>query len=60
MKIYNISWNSKNKEATTKKEEEDELVRGQKKTFGPPYFQISYLFHFFFVLNNLKTYESAT
>jgi hypothetical protein len=60
MKIYNIFWNSKNKEATTKKEEEDELVQGERKTFGPPYFQISYLLHFFFVLNNLKTYESAT
>jgi hypothetical protein len=28
MKIYNISWNSKNKETTTKEEEEDELVQG--------------------------------
>jgi hypothetical protein len=28
VKIYNISWNSENKGATTKKEEEDELVQG--------------------------------
>jgi len=30
MKIYNTSWNSKTKEATTKNEEEDELVQGEK------------------------------
>jgi hypothetical protein len=31
MKIYNTSWNFKTKEATTKNEEEDELVQGEKK-----------------------------
>ncbi len=30
MKIYNTSWNSKTKEATTKNEEEDELAQGEK------------------------------
>jgi hypothetical protein len=28
----------------------------EKKTFRSPYFQISYLPHFLFVLNNLKSY----
>ncbi len=33
MKIYNTSWNSKSKQATTKNEEKDELVQGEKKHF---------------------------
>jgi hypothetical protein len=32
MKIYNIYWNSKTKEATTKNEEEGELVQGDLTT----------------------------
>jgi hypothetical protein len=31
VKVYNISWNSKNKGTTIKKQEEDELVQGEKK-----------------------------
>jgi hypothetical protein len=50
---------SKNKETTTKKEKQDEFVQGGKKTFRPLYFQISYFLHFWLVLNNLKSYESA-
>jgi hypothetical protein len=42
-----------------KKEKEDDLVQGKKKTLRPLYFQISYLPHFLLVLNNLKSYESA-
>ncbi len=49
---------SKNKEATIKKEKQDEFVRG-KKIFRPFFFQISYFLHFLLVLNNLKSYESA-
>jgi hypothetical protein len=36
-----------------------ELVQRGKKNLEPPYFQISYLYHFLFVLNNLKIYRSA-
>jgi hypothetical protein len=43
----------------TKKQEEDELVQREKKTFIPLYIQISYLPHFLFVLNNLKSYGNA-
>jgi hypothetical protein len=44
----------------TKKQEEDEIVQREKNIiFRPPYFQISYLLHFLFVLNNLKRYGSA-
>jgi len=43
----------------TKKQEEDELVQREEKKLKPPYFQISFLLHFFFVLNNLKSYESV-
>jgi hypothetical protein len=34
------------------------LFKEKKKTFRPPCFQISYLPHFLFVLNNLKSYGS--
>jgi len=30
LKIYNTSWNPQKKGATTKKQEEDELVQGEK------------------------------
>jgi hypothetical protein len=40
----------------TKKQEKDEVVHRENKTFRPPYFQISYILHFLFVLNNLKSY----
>jgi hypothetical protein len=43
----------------TEKQEEDELVQSEKKTFRPSYFLFSYFLHFFFVLNNLKNYGSA-
>jgi hypothetical protein len=58
VKIYN-TWNSKKNGVTTTKQEEDELVIREKKTFRPPYFQISYLPHFLYVLNNLKIYENV-
>jgi hypothetical protein len=45
VKIYNISWNSKNKGATTKKQEEDELVQGEKKHLDPFIFK----FHIFLI-----------
>jgi hypothetical protein len=32
------------------------FFKERKKTFRPPYFQISYLPHFLFVLNNLKSF----
>jgi hypothetical protein len=40
----------------TKKQEKDELVHIENKTFRPLYFQISYILHFLFVLNNLESY----
>jgi hypothetical protein len=44
----------------TKKQEEDwACSKREKKHLEPPYFQISYLHHFLFVLNNLKIYRSA-
>jgi hypothetical protein len=43
----------------TKKQEEDELLQREKKTFKLLYFQISYLSHFLFVLNNVKNYGST-
>jgi len=49
MKFYNFFRTPK-----IKKQEEDELVKKENKTFKPPYFEISYLPHFIFVLNNLK------
>jgi hypothetical protein len=54
VKIYNTSWNSKNKEARR-----EWACSKRKKTFRSPYFQISYLLHFLFVLNNLKSYGSV-
>jgi hypothetical protein len=45
MKIYNTSWNSKTKEATTKNEEEHEFVQGEKKHFD--YFTFKY--HIFLI-----------
>jgi len=42
----------------TKTQEKNELVQ-EKKTFKSSYFQISYLHHFLFILNNLKSYEST-
>jgi hypothetical protein len=50
VKIYNIVWNSKNKGATTKKQEEDELVQGKKKHLDR--LQISYLAHSFIDLSD--------
>jgi hypothetical protein len=45
MKIYNIYWNSKTKEATTKNEEEGELVQGEKKHFD----YLTFKYHIFFI-----------
>jgi hypothetical protein len=45
MKIYNTSWNSKTQEATTKNEEEDELVQGEKKHFD----YLTFKYHIFFI-----------
>jgi hypothetical protein len=38
---------SKNKEATTKKEEQDEFFQGEKKTFRPPLFS-NFIFSSYF------------
>jgi hypothetical protein len=46
--------------SNNKKEEEGELVQAKQKTLKPLYFQISYVPHFLLVLNNLKSYKSAT
>jgi hypothetical protein len=54
MKIYNISWISKNKEGRTRW-----ACSREKKTFRPLYFQISYFLHLLLVLNNFKSYQSA-
>jgi len=54
LKIYNTSWNSKNKEARR-----GWACSKEKKTFRPLYFQISYLPHILFVLNNLKNYGNT-
>jgi hypothetical protein len=35
------------------------LFKEKKIIFRPPYFQISYLLHFLFALNNLKSYGNA-
>ncbi len=43
-------WNSNNKGVTTKKQEEDELVQGEKKHLN--LFQISYLVHSFINLSD--------
>jgi len=51
VKIYNTSWNFKNKEARR-----GWACSKEKKTIRTPYFQISYLSHILFVLNNLKSY----
>jgi len=46
----------RNKKRMRLLQEKDEVVHKENKTFRPPYFQISYILHFLFVLNNLKSY----
>jgi len=47
-------WNSKNKEV-----KRGWACSNKKKTYKPLYFQILYLPHFLFVLNNLKHYGNT-
>ncbi len=53
-RLIHASWNFKNKEARR-----GWACSKKKKTFKPIYFQISYLPHFLFVLNNLKNYGNT-
>jgi hypothetical protein len=57
VKIYNSSWNSKEKGATTKSKKRMSLFK-EKNKIRPPYFQISHLRHSLFVLNNFKAMKA--